>query len=78
MKTAISIPDQVFQAADTLAAKLGISRSHLYATAVEEYLAKHKGEAITQRLNAVYGDQPGRLDPAVRTAQAQSVGPGEW
>ena len=42
MKTAISIPDETFEAAETLAGRLGLSRSELYATAVAEYLARHR------------------------------------
>ncbi|EIJ36932.1 hypothetical protein Thini_4454 [Thiothrix nivea DSM 5205] len=37
MKTAISIPDPVFQAAELFARHFGISRSELYTKAVEEY-----------------------------------------
>lgn len=78
MKTAISIPDKIFAAADTLAEKMGVSRSRLYATAVAEYLAKHQDEGITQQLNAVYAEEPSGLDDALRTAQARSVGSGQW
>ena len=41
MKTAISLPDDLFDSADELAQQLGVSRSELYARAVAEYLAKH-------------------------------------
>ncbi|MGH7720743.1 MAG: hypothetical protein ACREON_18090 [Gemmatimonadaceae bacterium] len=73
MKTAISIPDELFESADVLAERLGVSRSHLYATAVAEFLAKHASADVTARLNAVYAAQPSRLDPALRRAQARSV-----
>ena len=51
MKTAISIPDSLFTAADALARKLGMSlRSRLYATALAEYVAKQHGAArVTER-----------------------------
>ena len=79
MKTAISIPDELFEAADALANRMGISRSRLYANAVAEHLAKHRDEEVTQRLDAVYGDarEPG-LDEALQGAQARSVGSGQW
>ena len=51
MKTAISLPDDLFESADALAERLGLSRSELYATAVAEYLAKHRDEDVTGRLN---------------------------
>lgn len=78
MKTAISLPDEVFASADSLAKRLKVSRSHLYATAVAEYVAKHRNEDITATLNAVYRDLPGGVDPATRRAQARSVASDEW
>ena len=78
MKTAISISDRLFQAADVLARKLGVSRSELYATAVAEYVAKHHGAKVTERLNAVYGAQPSALDQGLRRAQRRAVRDSEW
>ncbi|MDZ7631520.1 MAG: hypothetical protein U5K74_09270 [Gemmatimonadaceae bacterium] len=40
MKTAISLPDALFDEADAVAYRLGVSRSQLYATALAEYIAK--------------------------------------
>ena len=48
------------------------------ATAVAEYLAKHRGEDVTARLNDVFADHPSGVDPAVRSAQARSIGRSEW
>lgn len=57
MKTAISLPDQVFRKADRLAKKLRKSRSELYRDALLEYLKRHQGEsAITEAVNAVVDD----------------------
>ena len=78
MKTAISIPDDVFESADELAERMGVSRSWLYASAVAEYVAKHEDATVTAQLNAVYVDQPSQLDPAVRKAQRRSVRRAEW
>ena len=78
MKTAISVPDEVFDSADNLAKRLGISRSELYSTAVAEYLSKFETTAVTARLNEVYGDEPSGLPAALRRAQARSVGSSEW
>ena len=78
MKTAISLPDDLFESADDLAERLGVSRSQLYATAVAEYVAKHRNQDVTARLNEVYGEHDGRLEPEVRRAQARSVGAAEW
>lgn len=78
MKTAISLPDDLFESADELAERLGVSRSELYAEAVAEYLAKHHGENVTARLNEVYADEPSGIDPTLRSAQARSVSSSEW
>lgn len=78
MKTAISLPDAIFADADALAERLGVSRSELYARAVEEYVAKHRHEDITDRLNQVYDTEEAALDPALRQAQARSVGREVW
>jgi len=78
MKTAISLPNDVFESADELAQRLGVSRSELYATAVAEYLAKFRSEDITARLNEVYADQDSGLSPEIRRAQAKSIGKSEW
>lgn len=78
MKTAISLPDDLFRSADTLAERLGVSRSQLYATALAEYLAKHQARKITDQLNAVYAEQTSRLDPALSRLQARSVARDTW
>ena len=78
VKTAISIPDEVFQAAEELAERLGMSRSELYATAVAEYVAALRSRGVTARLNEVYAEHSSTLDPALERAQANSVGSEEW
>lgn len=78
MKTAISLPDDLFRSADALAERLGISRSQLFATALAEYLAKHQTRKITDRLNTVYSTEPGTLDPALHKAQRRSLNADTW
>ena len=78
MKTAISLPDELFLSADELAERQGVSRSEWYATAVSEYLAKHRHEDVTSRLNEVFADESRGLSPALRAAQARSVSSGKW
>ena len=65
MKTAVSLPDPLFKAADQLARQLGKSRSQLYAEALREYLERHRDEDITRRLNEIYDAEPefAKLDP---------------
>ncbi|MDP2234536.1 MAG: hypothetical protein Q8K89_12930 [Actinomycetota bacterium] len=57
MKTAISIPDDVFTEADRLAAKLNQSRSQLYSRAVREYVARHSVDDVTTALDALYANE---------------------
>lgn len=78
MKTAISVPDDVFESADALADELGVSRSALYSAAMAEYVAKHRGADVTARLNEVYGEVDSRLPAAFRKAQARTIGKSEW
>jgi metal-responsive CopG/Arc/MetJ family transcriptional regulator len=78
MKVALSIPDDLFESAETLGKRLGVTRSRLYATALADYLAKHRGRKTTERLNAVYAAEQGRLDPAVRRAQQRSLESDPW
>jgi len=78
MKIALSIPDDLFDSAETLGKKLRVSRSRLYATALAEFLAKHRGRKTTERLNAVYGREDSRLDPRLRRIQARSLGDSGW
>ena len=78
MKTAISVPDDVFESADALADELGVSRSALYSAAMAEYVAKHRGADVTARLNEVYSEVDSRLPAAFRKAQARTIGESEW
>jgi len=78
MKTAISIPDSVYEAAEQLAHRLGISRSHLYATAVKRLVADHHRRDVTERLNQIYADEPARVDPHLQTLQVSSLDSEDW
>jgi len=78
MKTAISLPDELFSAADSLAERLGVSRSELYATALAEFVARYSENEITSRLDDLYASEPSALDAALRRAQRRSLGTGDW
>jgi predicted transcriptional regulator len=79
MKTAVSIPDELFESADGLARRLGMTRSELYARALREYLREHRGEGSTERLDEVYGgEEEGGLDPIVTRLQRISLPEDEW
>ncbi len=54
MKTAVSIPDNIFLAAEKAARQLKIPRSQLYTRAVEEYIRKQSNDLVTEKLNQIY------------------------
>ena len=70
MKTAILIPDFVFEEAEVLANRLGMSRSELYAKAVRSYLGEHRCEGVTEALNRVYASTSSGLDPVLAVSCA--------
>lgn len=78
MKTAISIPDPLFESAEHLSQRLGISRSELYSKAVSLYLETHRYDSVTEKLNEIYGDEPSQLDPAVHRMQMQILEKEDW
>ena len=78
MKTAISLPDDLFAAAEALAQRLGVSRSRLFATALAEFVAKHQTRKVTERLDAVYSAEPSALDPELRRAQRRQLPADGW
>jgi len=78
MKVALSIPDELFKSAETLGKRLSVSRSRLYATALADFVAKQRGQKTTERLNAVYADQPSGIDGRLRRAQRRSIEPDRW
>lgn len=78
MKTAISIPDTLFQEAEDFAHEQGLSRSELYARAVQLYLQAHRYQGVTEALNQVYAAETGALDSAFMVAQAHSIPQEEW
>ena len=78
MKTAISVPDDVFAEAERLTRRLGKSRSQLYTEAIREYLARHDPDAVTQALDQLYEQMDSRLDPAVGAAAVQLLQRVEW
>ena len=72
MKTAISIPDDIFERAERLASQEQRSRSEVYATALDEYLARHVREEVTDTMNRVC-DEVGENDDAFLAAAGRRV-----
>jgi predicted transcriptional regulator len=85
MKTAISLPDPLFEEAEAAAKDLGVSRSKLIQTALEEFLKRKREVDIADaiyRYLAKYGNE---LSPEDEAWLAQSwetvsreLGPEDW
>jgi len=78
MKTAISIPDDVFEEAERLADRLQTSRSQLYARAVAEFVARHDDDRVQAAMNAVVDEAGPALDEFIREAARQRLRRVEW
>lgn len=80
MKAAVSIPDRVFESAEKLAARLGVTRSELYARALAALVERHREDVVTAQLNEIYGPAGERssLDPAVVRLQSGSLPREKW
>lgn len=79
MKTAISIPDELFRAADRAAKRLGLSRSQFYQRAIAQYLERQSEALVTDALNAVYqAGAPGAVDLVLDSMQRSSLPREPW
>ncbi len=78
MKTAISLPDSLFEKAERLAANLGLNRSQLFARALEAFIERHDNEAVTDRLNQVYAVEQASFDEVIMEMQTQTLGDEGW
>jgi metal-responsive CopG/Arc/MetJ family transcriptional regulator len=78
MKTAISLPDPVFEEAESLARQLGVSRSELYTNALKAYLKKYNRDRILGKLNQVYSEELSELDPVLAKIQFMSLPSEDW
>ena len=78
MKTAISIPDEIFDAAEEVARRLNLSRSQLYARAVADFVERQRRDGVTARLDTVYAVNDEGLDPALEQLQLESLPREDW
>jgi predicted transcriptional regulator len=78
VKTAVSVPDDLFRMAEAAARRLRISRSQLYAEALAEFLKSRQTDAVTERLNEVYTRRPAKVDPVLHRAQLASLEKDSW
>ena len=78
MKTAISIPNNVYRKAESFAKRNRLSRSALYTEAVKLFMDQRKPEDVTGRLNEIYGKESSELDPVLQAMQTRSVSRESW
>ena len=80
MKTAISLPDDLFRAAERVSKRLGLSRNELYRLALSAFVERHSESLVTETLNAVYSAEleKDRLDPLLEKLQAASIQQEKW
>jgi len=78
MKTAVSLPDEIFRDAERLARRLKKSRSQLYQEAVAEYVARHEPEAITEALNRLAEDVNTGPDDLASAAARRVLERSQW
>ncbi len=78
MKTAVSIPDELFHRADELAGRLGKSRSEIYREALSDYVARREPGAITEALDEIADQVDADGVAFVTEAARQTLGRTEW
>ncbi|MBX7219334.1 MAG: hypothetical protein K1Y36_05275 [Blastocatellia bacterium] len=78
MKTAISLPDDLYQRAEVFAQKHNYSRSELYAQALDTFLKTYEQAEIIRQLNEVYETENSELDAALAQAQFAALSKEKW
>lgn len=73
MKTAISVPEDLFEAAEALAERLGMSRSELFSTALRRFVEVRGAEHVTAALDEAYADAPDVDEIAFLTSAARET-----
>jgi len=77
IKTDVSVPPPIYEAADRLAKKLGLNLTELHSIALTSYLARYQ-EDITTILNRVYEHETSVIDPVLLNAQIISLDDESW
>jgi predicted transcriptional regulator len=78
MKTAISLPDEVFESAERLAGRLKVSRSELYARALQDYVRRHAPDAVTDAYDQICSELDSHADAFTRGAARATLKRAEW
>ena len=80
MKTAVSVPDEVFAKADRLARSMGKSRSEVYSAALREYVGRHASDEVVDAVDRVMEDLGEASAPHgfVRRAARRRLESADW
>ena len=78
MKTAVSIPDDIFRGAERLARKTKRSRSRLFSDALKEYLARHTPDSVTVAMDRTWAELDEAKDEFVSSAARRVLEQSEW
>jgi len=78
MKTAVSVPDEVYEGAERLARQTKKSRSQLFSDALKEYLARHAPDEVTEAMNRACAEAGQPTDPFVSSAAHRILERSEW
>jgi len=78
MKTAVSIPDDVFEKVERLARRGKRSRSEVFSAALREYVARHSPDEVTEAINRVCDEVGDQRDGFVSEAARRILERTEW
>jgi metal-responsive CopG/Arc/MetJ family transcriptional regulator len=78
MKTAVSIPDDVFEKAEHLARRMKKSRSQLFRNALEEYVDRHAPDRVTEALNRACAEVGAESETFASAASHRILEQSEW
>ncbi len=78
MKTAVSVPNEVYQQAEDLARLTGRSRSEIYSTALRHYLVQHQAAPVTEAMDRVLAEIDPEPDPFLDAVARETLVEAEW
>ena len=78
MKTAISIPDNIYKRVERTIKRMGITRSKLFTLAIEEYIENHNPSLITEKLDLLYNVESSELNSGIKQMQIQTIEKERW
>jgi len=81
VKTAISLRKALFEQAEELASKMEVSRSRLFALALEDYIRRQQSRELLAQINAAYAEEPDLAEQTLRREVRHThrrIVEGEW